>query len=102
MGGEKIVLQQSSCSMMKVPNLPELSLKRQWPILNSKIPNFRLYMPDSWYDNPEKKVDRNFMWAIASYLDKHYVMSVIEEVRSLREARKAAKIETKADVHVAE
>ena len=87
-----MVLQQSSCSVMKVPNYPELSLARQWPVFNSRIPNFRLYMPDSWYDNPDKRVDRKFMWAIASYLDKHYVMGIIEEVRSLRAARKQAKI----------
>ena len=81
---EKSVLTQASCSMIQVPNLPELSLKKQWPIFNAHIPNFRSFMPENWYENPEKRVDRVFMWRIASYLDKHYVCMVIEEVRSLR------------------
>lgn len=88
--------------MITVPNLPELSLEKQWPILNELIPKFREYMPDSWYANPYKRVDRKFMWAVASYLDKHYVMMVIEEVRSLRSARKAQRIVIAADIAVAD
>ena len=95
------MLTQASCSIIQVPNLPELSLKRQWPIFNAAIPNFRSFMPENWYENPEKRVDRVFMWRIASYLDKHYVCMVIEEVRSLRAARKAQKIVVRADIQVA-
>ena len=59
-------------------------------------------MPENWYENPVKRVDRVFMWRIASYLDKHYVCMVIEEVRSLRAAKKAQKIVVRADILLGE
>ena len=78
---EKTPLSKGACRRYKVPNLPELSIKRMWPEA-LKDRTFLKFMPDEWEGG--KRVDRTFFWHVLTTLQPEYVDALIEDCRKQR------------------
>ena len=80
---DKLCLQKGEARRYKVPNLPELSVKKMWKEF-SVVPDFLAHMPDEWKDG--KRVDRTFFWTVMITLQPAFVDALVEDCRQQRKA----------------
>ena len=77
---KKLLFKRKDITNLEVPSLPEISLEKMWPIAN-KDPQFRMYVPDTWYKDTLKKADREYFWVVFSTLNENFVSDLVDDVR---------------------
>ena len=73
---KKKVLLLSDVTAKKVPNWPELSLKRCFTMVTESCPEILNYLPDF---NENKPVDRDFFWQVTYTLCPNEVETFIKQ-----------------------
>ena len=76
---DKYCIPAANHAQIRVPNYPELAIKKMWPVLQA-IPDIEMFLPDNWLPDM-KRVDVKYVWKVAAFLDEVFVVKLLDECR---------------------
>ena len=86
---EKCVFDVYETKSVDAPKIPELSVKRIWPIAIT-VPGFIDYMPRDW-TGTNHKVDRDYFYKVLATINLEFTVELIPDIRRQKDAAKVAK-----------